>query len=108
MDLIVGIPTTAAGYRAIIVFIDRLTKRANFESAEFQDTAVDTATIYFETIFCHHCLPRIIIRTKTSLSTALHLQTDGQGETLNRTVEEMLRHYSAQQPEKWDETLTHQ
>ncbi|CAF1512563.1 unnamed protein product, partial [Didymodactylos carnosus] len=45
-------------------------------------------------------------KTKTSLSTALHLQTDGQGETLNRTVEEMLRHYVAQQPEKWDETLT--
>ncbi|CAF4646201.1 unnamed protein product, partial [Didymodactylos carnosus] len=57
MHFIVGIPTIAAGYRAIIISIDRLTKRANFESVEFQDTAVDTATIYFETIFRHHCLP---------------------------------------------------
>ncbi|CAF4575287.1 unnamed protein product, partial [Didymodactylos carnosus] len=125
MDFIVGLPKTAAGYDSIIVFIDRLTKRAYFKPTKFQTTAVDTATIFFETIFRHHGLPRIIISdrdpkftslfwqtlftcigTKISLSTAFHPQTDGQSERLNRTVEEMLRHYVTQQPEKWDETLT--
>ncbi|CAF4458630.1 unnamed protein product, partial [Didymodactylos carnosus] len=125
MDFIVGLPKTAAGHDSIIVCIDRLTKRAYFKPNKFQATAVDTATIFFETIFRHHSLPRIIISdrdpkftslfwqtlftcigTKLSLSTAFHPQTDGQSERLNRTVEEMLRHYVTQQPEKWDETLT--
>ncbi|CAF1569961.1 unnamed protein product, partial [Didymodactylos carnosus] len=61
MDFIVGLPKTAAGYDSIIVFIDRLTKRAYFKPTKFQATAVDTVTIFFETIFRHHGLPRVII-----------------------------------------------
>ncbi|CAF1080232.1 unnamed protein product [Didymodactylos carnosus] len=71
MDFIVGLPTTTAGYDSIIVFIDRLTKRAYFKPAKFQITAVDTATIFFETIFRHRGLPRIIISDRDPKFTSL-------------------------------------
>ena len=46
-----------------------------------------------------------ILGTKQRLSTAFHPQTDGQTERMNRTLEDMLRHYVAPLHEDWDEHL---
>jgi hypothetical protein len=42
---------------------------------------------------------------KLNMSTAMHPQTDGQTETANRVVEQMLRHYVSYSQEDWDQYL---
>ena len=39
--------------------------------------------------------------TKLSFNTAYHPQTDGQTERVNQVVEDMLRAYYMQEPNKW-------
>ena len=46
-----------------------------------------------------------ILGVKQRLSTAFHPQTDGQTECMNRTLEDMLRHYVAPHQLDWDEHL---
>ena len=124
MDFIVQLPTTKSGYDAIVVFVDRLTKRAVFCPTHTTVTAPGVAKIFFDNIFRHHGLPRIIISdrdakftsnfwralfqqlgTKLSISTAFHSQTDGQTERMNKTLEEMLRAYSTYNQDQWDQYL---
>jgi len=114
MDFIVQLPTTHRGYDAIIVIVDRLSKRAHFCPTHTSVTAPEVAKIFFSTIFKNHGLPQTIISdrdvkftsrfwktlfeqvgTKLALSTAFHPQTDGQTERMNRTLEEMLRAYTS-------------
>jgi Chromo (CHRromatin Organisation MOdifier) domain len=124
MDFIVQLPLTRQGHDAIVVFVDRLSKRAHFQPMHTSDSAPEVARIFFTTIFQHHGLPRAIISdrdsrftshfwqavfqhlgTKTAMSTAFHPQTDGQTERMNRTLEEMLRAYATYQQDQWDEYL---
>ena len=109
MDFIVQLPLTKQGHDAIVVFVDRLTKKAHFQPMHTSATAPEVAKIFFATIFKLYGLPCVIISnrdvrftshfwqtlfkhmgTKTAMSTAFHPQTDGQTERLNRTLEEML------------------
>jgi len=124
MDFIVQLPITKQGYDAIVVFVDRLTKRAHFCATKTTATAPDITKIFFENIFKNHGLPKVIVSdrdakftsnfwkaifkqmgTKMALSTAFHPQTDGQTERMNRTLEEMLRIYATYQQNTWDEYL---
>ena len=124
MDFVVQLPKTKKGYDAIIVFVDKLTKRAHFQPCYTTSTAPDIATIFFSTIFRYHGLPKVIISdrdvkftskfwealfkqlgTKLAMSTAFHLQTDGQTEQMNRTMKEMLRAYTNYKQNDWDELL---
>ena len=43
--------------------------------------------------------------TKLAMSITYHLQTDGQTECLNRTLEEMLRAYVGYKQDNWDDYL---
>ena len=124
MDFIVQLPLTKQGHDAIVVFVDRLTKRAHFQAMHTSATAPEVAKIFFSVVFKNHGLPRVIISdrdakftshfwqalfkqlgTKTAMSTAFHPQTDGQTERLNRTLEEMLRAYVTYKQDQWDEYL---
>ncbi|KAL1915429.1 uncharacterized protein VTP21DRAFT_6887 [Calcarisporiella thermophila] len=125
MDFIVGLPKAKSGYDSIIVFVDRLSKRAHFVPTKGTVTAPEVARLFFNNIFRLHGLPRVIITdrdskftssfwqelfkclgTKLTMSTAFHPQTDGQTERINRSLEEMLRHYVSYRQDNWDEFLT--
>jgi len=124
MDFIVQLPVTRNNFDAIVVFVDRLTKKAIFCAANTSISAPEVAKIFFNNVFRYHGLPKVIISdrdakftsrfwrtlfeqlgTKLSMSTAFHPQTDGQTERMNRTLEEMLRAYVTYNQDQWDEYL---
>jgi hypothetical protein len=121
MDYIVQLPRTPRGHDAILVVVDRLTKRAHFIATRTDITARETAQLFVENIFKLHGLPKTIITdrdarfvghfwrslfsildVKLTPSTAFHPQTDGQTERTNRILEQMLRNYVNQRQDNWD------
>lgn len=125
MDFITQLPKTSADHDAILVVVDRLTKKAEFIPTTTTATAPETARLFFKHIFKEHGIPiqgivcdrdskftsnfwKELIRlcgTTLNMSTAFHPQTDGQTERTNRTLEEMLRHYVSPCQDDWDEHL---
>ena len=123
-DFITGLPRTKAGFDAIIVFVDRLTKYVHLAPTHTICTATAWADLFMQHVFCNHGLPLSIVsdrgtqfaghfskaladklRITWNLSTAFHPQTDGQTERMNRTVEDMLRHFVTPTMTNWDELL---
>jgi hypothetical protein len=109
MDLIVGLPKTARGNSGIAVFVDRLSKEIKIAPISDDTTAPAIARVYFDNVFRHKGLSRVIISdrdprftshfwrtlfrllgTNLSFSTAFHPETDGQTERANRLIEEAL------------------
>jgi len=124
MDFVVQLPKTTKKHDAIVVFVEKLSKRTYFIPTTTDVTAPQVAEIFFNTIFKNHGLPKVIISdrdpkftsrfwkalfeklgTKLAMSTSHHPQTDGQTERMNRTMEEMLRAYTNYQQNNWDELL---
>jgi transposase InsO family protein len=125
MDFIVQLPKTKSGFDAIMVVVDRLTKRVHFLPTTTNASAPDIAKLFFNQVFRLHGLPQVIISdrdpkfvskfwktlfkqlgTKISLSTAHHPQTDGQTERANRTLEDMLRAFVNYKQDNWDDCLS--
>ena len=125
MDFVVQLPKTKNGWDAILVCIDRLTKRAHFAPTKTTASAPETANIFFETVVKQHGLPKTIVTdrdskftslfwktlfkrfgTKLAMSTAYHPQTDGQTERMNRILQDMLRHFVNYQQNDWDQYLS--
>jgi hypothetical protein len=124
MDFITHLPPTTHGYDAVMVVVDKLTKRAHFIATHDKASASDTAELYISRIFAQHGLSQSIISdrdskfvsdfwktlftrlgTRLRFSTANHPQTDGQTERMNRTLEEMLRCYVTFAQNDWDTLL---
>jgi hypothetical protein len=118
MDFIVGLPESrrkrhAKPYNAILVVVNRYTKQVRYFPCHDSLDAIGLAEILarklvlrgagvlqsvvsyrgpqftskFWAAFCHH------LRINRRLSTAYHLQTDGQTERQNQTLEQYLRAY---------------
>ena len=123
-DFIVHLPHTKKGHDAIWVVVDRLTKRARFIPTTTELSAPGLAQLFFDHVVRQYGLPAEVISDRdprfTSLfwrslmsimgvrlgmSTAFHPQTDGQTERTNRTLEEMLRHYTNFHQDDWDDHL---
>jgi hypothetical protein len=117
-------PLTEQGHDAIVVFVDRLTKRVILVPTEKSATALDTARIFIDNVFRHHGLPdRIVsdrdsrftshfwrsvmdrLECKTQIATARHQETDGQSERTIRTIKEMLRAFLDYNMTNWDRDL---
>jgi hypothetical protein len=113
MDFIINLPKTKSGNTGIYVIVDRLTKLVSFQPMPPKFDAPFTAKVYFDVIVRRFGLPKTIIsdrdtrfmslfwnklfqffETKLKPSSAFHPQTDGQTEVMNKTLENMLRHYS--------------
>ena len=105
MDFITQLPKTKNDYDAIMVVVDRLTKKAEFIPTTTTATAPETARHFFNHIFKDHGIPVEVIvcdrdskftsnfwkelnrlcGTTLNMSTAFHPQTDGQTERTNNT-----------------------
>jgi hypothetical protein len=124
MDLITSLPETPRGHDAIIVFVDRLTKRAHFAPTRTDASSYDIARLFLHNVVRLHGLPQRIVcdrdrrfinmfwqelmkllGTELRPSTAYHPQTDGQSERTNRTLLQMLRPYVNHHQDDWDEWL---
>jgi hypothetical protein len=124
MDLIVSLPQTAAGYTAIAVFVDRLSKMVHLAPCRDDTTAEQFADLFVQHVFRAHGLPRQIVSDRDprftgtfwralmerlgvthALSSAFHPQTDGNTERVNRVLEDMLRHYIDPAQATWDSLL---
>ena len=110
MDFIIGLPRTRAGYNAIWVIVDRLTKLAHFLPICSNFSLDRLAELYISEIVRLHGVPVSIISdrdprftsrfwpklqkvlgTTLHFNTAFHPQIDGQSERTIQTLEDMLR-----------------
>lgn len=120
MDFVTGLPKTSGNYDSIFVVVDKLTKVAHLIPVKQTATAHDIAQVFVREIVRLHGIPARIISdrdakftskfwqamfqslgTRLNLSSAYHPETDGQTERVNQVIEDMLRAYCNQQPQRW-------
>jgi hypothetical protein len=122
MDLISDLPE-CAGYDSIMVVVDRFTKMAHFVPCK-DLTSEQTARLYIDQIVQHHSIPEHIISdwepqfkskfwkefwatwgVKTVLSSAYHLETDGQTERTNGLINQYICCFCTYLQDNWVELL---
>ncbi|GKA95213.1 putative reverse transcriptase domain-containing protein [Tanacetum coccineum] len=110
MDFVTKLPKSEQGYDTIWVIVDRLTKSVIFVPMRETDPMDKIARMYLNEVVTRHEIPLSIIcdcdprfasnfwrslqnalGTNLDMSTAYHLQTDGQSERTIQTLEDMLR-----------------
>src|SRR3954468_7947803 len=64
MDFIVQLPTTKAGFDAIVVFVDTFSKMVHRVPTKASATAPVTARIFFDQVIKLHGLPKTIISNR--------------------------------------------
>jgi transposase InsO family protein len=123
MDFIVGLPRTQLGYDSIWVIVDRLTKVAHFIPIKTTYSRPQLAELYMSRIVCLHGVMKKIVSdrgtqftlkfwerlhetldTQLRFSSPYHPQTDGQTETVNQILEDMLRACALQYGRSWDKS----
>jgi len=119
MDFVTDLPKSV-GYDTILVVIDRLTKMSHFIPYSKDLDVRQFANLFIKEILRLHGLPHDIITDRGTLltsdlwkettgklgierqlSTAFHLQTDGQTEQTNAILEQYLRAYINYQQDDW-------
>ncbi|KAJ0392132.1 hypothetical protein P43SY_010819 [Pythium insidiosum] len=125
MDFIAGLPKTVnTNYDAILVIVDRLTKRAHFLATTKNATAADTAALFVAEHVRLHGFPVSIVSdrdprflsafwravmnnqgTQLQVSTSFKPSTDGQNERSHRFVNDYLRAFIAPAQTNWDRLL---
>ncbi|PKI60952.1 hypothetical protein CRG98_018658 [Punica granatum] len=99
MDFVSGLPRTRRGHDSIWVIVDRLTKSAHFLPVKTTFGADQLAQLFIKEIVRLHGVPvsiywnsfLIALDTKLNLTTAFHLESNGQSERTIQTLENMLR-----------------
>nr|GEU78303.1 putative reverse transcriptase domain-containing protein [Tanacetum cinerariifolium] len=112
MDFITKLPKSSQGYDTIWVIVDRLTKSAIFIPMRETDPMEKLARMYLKEVVMRHGISVLIIcdhdprfasnfwrsfqkalGTSLDMSTAYHLQNDGQSERTIRTLQDMMCAY---------------
>ncbi|GJR83866.1 putative reverse transcriptase domain-containing protein [Tanacetum coccineum] len=124
MDFIIKLPRTPSGYDSIWVIVDRLTKSTHFILVNKKFKMEKLTRLHLKEIVCRHGVPVLIILdrdprfasrfwrslqkslgTNLDMSTAYHLETDGQSERTIQTLEDMLRACVIDFGSGWDKHL---
>jgi hypothetical protein len=126
MDLITQLPLTKDGNvnTATVVFTDKLTKMIHTIPTITKYTAPIVANIFLQNVFRFHGMPEKFLSARDSkfnstfwkeffricnvkiyLSSSYHPQTDGQTEVVNKSIENYLRHFGAENQDDWDTLL---
>jgi hypothetical protein len=123
MDFVTDLPEwTASGYTVILVIMDRLTKMAIYLPCWKDIDSLELARLFFEHIVGKRGVPDKLVPDRSTqftrqfwtrvcshlstdhrLSTAFHLQTDGQTERQNQTMEQYLRAFYNYEQDNWVE-----
>ena len=107
-----------------MVVVEKLSKETHFIHVKTTHKAANIADIFMKKFFRLHGIPKVIISdrdpkftgnfwkslfkgldTKLNFSTAYHPQMDGQTERVNQVLEDMLRMYVRDHPNKWEDYL---
>jgi hypothetical protein len=126
IDFVGELPKSRRGRDAVLVVVDKLTKRAYYEPCNTTATAKQTAEMVFRRVVREQGLPLTIVSdrdtrftsrlwnelwalcgTKLGIATAYHQQTDGQSERQVRTLEESLRMFVNTAGNDWDDRIVH-
>ncbi|KAE9288391.1 hypothetical protein PR003_g25816 [Phytophthora rubi] len=91
MDFIFGLPRDAEGRTGVLVFEDRFSKMV-FRHDGLSDSIVSDRDPRFTSAFWTRLFA--LLGTRLLMSTAVHPETDGQTERVNRVLEEVLRSYA--------------
>ena len=124
MDFIKGLPKSA-GKNVMMVVVDRFTKYGHFIALSHPFSVSTIANAYMDHVFKLHGNPTSIVSDRgptflskfwqdlfklqgvtLHLSSAYHLQSDGQTKVVNRCVEGYLRCVSGQYPQHWSSWLS--
>src|SRR3979490_1428188 len=124
VDLITELPISQ-GYNALLVMVDRLSKRAHVIPTTSDVNSVGMARIFHDHIWKLHGLPEEVISDhgtqfvsqfmrelnkllgiKVAASTAYHPQSDGQAEQVNQEIEQYLRLFVNQHQDDWLEWIS--
>ncbi|KAI7932930.1 hypothetical protein MJO28_017909 [Puccinia striiformis f. sp. tritici] len=115
MDFVTALPAGGKdSFNAVLVVVDQFSKRARFLPCYKDNTAMDVALLFWNSIINDVGCPKVIISdrdpkftsdfwqnlfsllgTKLAFSTAYHPQTDGLAERMIQTLEDMIRRYCA-------------
>jgi hypothetical protein len=123
VDLIVELPESR-GYNAIMVVVDRLSKRAHLIPTTNEVDSIGIARLFRDHVWKLHGIPEEVISDrgpqfvsqfmrelskfldiKIAASTAFHPQTDGQTERVNQEIEQYLRVFVNQRQDDWYDWL---
>ena len=124
LDFVTGLPRTARQHDAILVFVDKLTKMVHLAPTKKTCTAKEAARLFLSHVWSQHGSPVKLVSDrdklftsefwgqfchhlgiKQAMSTAFHPETDAQTERSNRTIEEVLRHFTSNSNKSWDDLL---
>ena len=123
MDFVEGLPKSQQK-SVVFVVVDRFTKYVHFIPLAHPYTAAKVAQLFMQFVFKLHGLPSTIVSNRDpvftskfwselmklqgislAMSSSYHLQTDGQTEIVNKSLEHYLRAFAADRPQAWVDWL---
>ena len=129
MDFVTSLPISinwkGDSYNSILVIVDRLTKMVHYELVKITINTPSLAEVIIDMVVCHHGLFNSIVTDKSFLfalkfwsslyyffgikrwlSTAFHIQTDGQTKRQNSIIEAYLRSFVNFELNDWAKLLS--
>jgi hypothetical protein len=119
MDFIDGLPPSC-NYNCILVIVKKFSKYANFLPLSHTYTASKVAELFIDNVYRLHSLPKALVSdrdpvftssfwqavfrstgTHLKMSTVNHLETDGQTECVNQSIECYLYCFISSHPQHW-------